>query len=339
MIRFAWLQARTQTVIVAAGAGGPRRRLGDHRPASGPPLRHHRRRLLGPSGDCDGATSQFLSNDTHLADLARRPGHGRARPHRHLLGCAPGRPGDSKRAPIRLAWTQSVTRTRWLVIKLALVGLASMAVAGLLSLIVTWWASPLDRAQHEPLQHFRRARHRRHRITPLFAFVARRHRRRAHPPDAPGHGHHPGRLRRGPTGRVQWAAAHTSSPRCTCPTRSPRPRPWATAAPHWRSVHPPAGQSTEHAQRLDLLHPAGRLLWPRPQRSVPEDSLPGRGRRRRRAQGRREGWGSDPRPTTPKRRPPPNKRCNSAAPRSPHSSTRWSPTSPAADTGISSGSS
>ena len=46
----------------------------------------------------------------------------------------------------RLAWTQSVTRTRWLAVKLGVVGLASMAVAGLLSLMVTWWASPLDRA-------------------------------------------------------------------------------------------------------------------------------------------------------------------------------------------------
>jgi hypothetical protein len=46
----------------------------------------------------------------------------------------------------RLAWTQSVTRTRWLAAKLGAIGLASMAVAGLLSLMVTWWASPLDRA-------------------------------------------------------------------------------------------------------------------------------------------------------------------------------------------------
>ncbi|HEY5272156.1 MAG TPA: hypothetical protein VIJ34_02865, partial [Acidimicrobiales bacterium] len=30
-------------------------------------------------------------------------------------------------------------------IKLAIVGLASMAVAGLFSLMVTWWSSPLDR--------------------------------------------------------------------------------------------------------------------------------------------------------------------------------------------------
>jgi hypothetical protein len=46
----------------------------------------------------------------------------------------------------RLAWTQSVTRTRWLAAKLALVGLGSVAVSGLLSLLVTWWSSPLDRA-------------------------------------------------------------------------------------------------------------------------------------------------------------------------------------------------
>jgi ABC-type transport system involved in multi-copper enzyme maturation permease subunit len=44
----------------------------------------------------------------------------------------------------RLAWTQSVTRTRWLAIKLAVVGLSSLAVAGLLSLMVTWWSSPVD---------------------------------------------------------------------------------------------------------------------------------------------------------------------------------------------------
>jgi hypothetical protein len=46
----------------------------------------------------------------------------------------------------RLAWTQSVTRTRWLACKLGVVGLASVAVTGLLSLMVTWWSSPIDRA-------------------------------------------------------------------------------------------------------------------------------------------------------------------------------------------------
>jgi ABC-type transport system involved in multi-copper enzyme maturation permease subunit len=44
-----------------------------------------------------------------------------------------------------LAWSQSVTRTRWLAVKLGLIGLAAMATAGLFSLMVTWWASPVDR--------------------------------------------------------------------------------------------------------------------------------------------------------------------------------------------------
>jgi hypothetical protein len=46
----------------------------------------------------------------------------------------------------RIAWNQSVTRTRWTFVKLGLVGLAAVAAAGLLSLIVTWWASPIDAA-------------------------------------------------------------------------------------------------------------------------------------------------------------------------------------------------
>ena len=45
----------------------------------------------------------------------------------------------------RLAWTQSVSRLRWLLVKLGLVGLASMVAAGLLSLMVTWWTSPIDK--------------------------------------------------------------------------------------------------------------------------------------------------------------------------------------------------
>lgn len=44
----------------------------------------------------------------------------------------------------RLAWTQSVTRTRWIATKLAIVGLASMLVAGLFSLAMSWWAMPYD---------------------------------------------------------------------------------------------------------------------------------------------------------------------------------------------------
>ncbi len=44
----------------------------------------------------------------------------------------------------RLAWTQSVSRLRWLGVKLGLVGLASFVAAGLISLMVTWWFAPID---------------------------------------------------------------------------------------------------------------------------------------------------------------------------------------------------
>ncbi|MGW6641661.1 transporter [Streptomyces iakyrus] len=45
-----------------------------------------------------------------------------------------------------LAWNQGVTRTRWLAAKLGLGTAASMAAAGLTSLAVSWWSSPIDRA-------------------------------------------------------------------------------------------------------------------------------------------------------------------------------------------------
>jgi ABC-type transport system involved in multi-copper enzyme maturation permease subunit len=44
----------------------------------------------------------------------------------------------------QLAWNQSVTRTRWLAVKLTVVGVAAMASAAALSYLATWWAGPLD---------------------------------------------------------------------------------------------------------------------------------------------------------------------------------------------------
>jgi hypothetical protein len=46
----------------------------------------------------------------------------------------------------RLVWNQSITRTRWLAVKLCLVGLAAMTAAGLASLAVSWWAGPVDKS-------------------------------------------------------------------------------------------------------------------------------------------------------------------------------------------------
>jgi hypothetical protein len=46
----------------------------------------------------------------------------------------------------RLAWNQSVTRTRWLTVKLALTGLAAMAVTEAFSLMHAWWSDPISKA-------------------------------------------------------------------------------------------------------------------------------------------------------------------------------------------------
>jgi hypothetical protein len=66
-----------------------------------------------------------------------------------LLGVFWGAPlvaGELESGSYRLAWTQDVSRVRWLAVRLAVCGLAAMAVAGLMSWTVTWWAGPLDRA-------------------------------------------------------------------------------------------------------------------------------------------------------------------------------------------------
>lgn len=47
----------------------------------------------------------------------------------------------------RLAWTQSVTRTRWVTTKLAVVGGASAVTAGLLSWAATAWSAHIDTVQ------------------------------------------------------------------------------------------------------------------------------------------------------------------------------------------------
>ncbi len=44
----------------------------------------------------------------------------------------------------RLAWTQSVTRTRWLTVKLLLVGGSVIVLAAGFTALLTWWREPLD---------------------------------------------------------------------------------------------------------------------------------------------------------------------------------------------------
>jgi len=54
----------------------------------------------------------------------------------------------------RLAWTQTITRTRWLAVKLALTGLAAMAVTEGLALMFGWWAAPIGEAARVTASQF-----------------------------------------------------------------------------------------------------------------------------------------------------------------------------------------
>jgi hypothetical protein len=46
----------------------------------------------------------------------------------------------------RLVWNQTVTRTRWLMVKLGLTMAAAAAAVGVLTLAVSWWSEPIDGA-------------------------------------------------------------------------------------------------------------------------------------------------------------------------------------------------
>jgi hypothetical protein len=144
MIRFAWLQARTQTAVAVAAL----LLAAVLAAVTGPRLLHLYDTVVvtcKPS-DCPAVTAGFLSS-YRLLQITMPP----------VLLVLPALIGAFWGAPLiareletgtfRLAWTQSVTRQRWLAVKLVLPGLASMAIAGLLSLILTWWFSPIDRVQ------------------------------------------------------------------------------------------------------------------------------------------------------------------------------------------------
>ena len=143
MIRFTWLQSRTQTLVAAFVLAA----LAVVAAITGIQLSHLYATLVAHCRTgCDLATSQYLSHDQVMAralDLIAQ-----AAPA--LIGLFWGAPlvaRELESGTFRLAWTQGVTRTRWLVTKLAVAGAASAAAAGLLSLLVTWWSSPFDKLQ------------------------------------------------------------------------------------------------------------------------------------------------------------------------------------------------
>jgi hypothetical protein len=144
MIRFAWREFRIQALIalmalvvaavVLAITGANLMHLYNTTVANCQALR-----------DCSTAIPSFITTDGPLQtglDVV-------AIAVPALVGIFWGAPliaGEFEAGTHRLAWTQSVTRSRWLAVKIGVVGMCGLLVTGLLSLMVTWWFGPIDRA-------------------------------------------------------------------------------------------------------------------------------------------------------------------------------------------------
>jgi ABC-2 family transporter protein len=152
MIRLAALQARMQMAVAAAGLAAVAVLL----LVTGPHLVDlYRSQIEGCAAthDCSTAQTAFLRTDQTLYGLLG-----------FLVLFVPAVLGvflgaslvarEFEHGTHRLAWTQSVSRTRWLAVKMAVIGLAGMTVAGLVSLFVTWWAHPLDRVRMDQYGFF-----------------------------------------------------------------------------------------------------------------------------------------------------------------------------------------
>ena len=150
MTRFAWLQARVQSlsgaaiiVILAIVAA-----------ITGIELSHvYHSTVASCTGNCDLTINHFLSHDSFLQGALN-----------FLLRIAPAILGVFWGAPLvarefeagtyRLAWTQSVSRSRWLLTKLAIGALATIIAAGAFSLIVTWWFRGIDHVNNNQFDVF-----------------------------------------------------------------------------------------------------------------------------------------------------------------------------------------
>ncbi|MBA3843314.1 MAG: hypothetical protein H0X39_12015 [Actinobacteria bacterium] len=97
--------------------------------------------LAHPSSGCGHAigafTARFDGLNSLLAWLTLAPGIGVVLAAPFVL--------DLEQGTFRLAWTQSISRTRWIVVKLALSVTIVTAVALLLTQLLTWWHQPLGR--------------------------------------------------------------------------------------------------------------------------------------------------------------------------------------------------
>jgi ABC-type transport system involved in multi-copper enzyme maturation permease subunit len=141
MIWLTWRQFRMQAVVALAALAA----LAIYLVILGTQMRHaYTTDIVGcQPADCTGARRDF--EEAYEAQVALTGALLLGIPA--LIGVFWGAPlitRELEEKTDRLVWNQSVTRTRWLAVKLTLLTLVSMAVTGLYSLLLTWSASRYD---------------------------------------------------------------------------------------------------------------------------------------------------------------------------------------------------
>jgi len=148
MIWFAWRQFRTQTwiticalAVIAVALAAAGHNLADLWTSSGAAACHN---------DCSTPVSTFLDQvRSGVNDKVYNFSLGLMYVVPALIGIFWGAPliaRELETGTHRLAFNQSITRTRWLATKLTIIGSATAATAGLLSWAVTAWAHHIDHA-------------------------------------------------------------------------------------------------------------------------------------------------------------------------------------------------
>jgi hypothetical protein len=145
MIWLTWRQFRASAAMMAAALAALAVRLALTGPGLADDYSTGIAACTNQGGDCSGFVERFFEHNrgAGLAVTALvlvLPA---------LIGLVWGAPliaRELEAGTHRLVWNQSITRTRWLAVKLGLVGLAAITTAGLGSLAVGWWSDPIDKA-------------------------------------------------------------------------------------------------------------------------------------------------------------------------------------------------
>jgi hypothetical protein len=146
MIWLTWRQFRIQAWVALAVVAV----LGAAVVATGPALHDLYRDsgLADCTSNCRAIADNFkISADTTLNTLLYSAGTLMLFLLPALVGVFWGAPlvaRELETGTHRLVWNQTVSRGRWLTVKLVGIGSATVLTAGLISLAVTWWTSPLD---------------------------------------------------------------------------------------------------------------------------------------------------------------------------------------------------